>query len=171
MIARNDKAAVVLFFFSVSAMDILETNNETESCINPVVGYNIADENFTAVNTLQDVTEKSDVNVSGLWIFPFPLPRKNTLINSILKYFFLVAIPSIRTPATRKPNINQLNLPTWALSLWNIGQSIITYTAGVGTVVLATCCLNIYKHRKKESSKPNEADVDNDLGMHFPMQL
>ena len=88
MIARNDKAAVVLFFFRVSAMDILETNNETESCINPVVGYNIADENFTAVNTLQDVTEKSNVNVSGLWIFPFPLPRKNTLINSILKYFF-----------------------------------------------------------------------------------
>ena len=77
MIARNDEVAVVLFLFSVSVMDTLETDNNTESCINPVVGYNIPNtEPFIATNTLLDVTESSDVNVSGLWIFILPLPCK-----------------------------------------------------------------------------------------------
>ena len=77
MIASNDEDAVALFLFSVSEMDTLETNNNTESCINPVVGYNIPNEEpFIVATTLEDVTESSDVNVSGLWIFLFPLPRK-----------------------------------------------------------------------------------------------
>ena len=77
MIARNNEDTVVLFLFSVSEMDTLETNNNTESCINPVVGYSVPNEEpFIATDTLQDVTESSDVNVSGLWIFLFPLPCK-----------------------------------------------------------------------------------------------
>ena len=77
MIARNNEDTVVLLLFSVSEMDTLETNNNTESCINPVVGYSIPNEQpFRAANTLQNVTESSNVNVSGLWIFLFPLPCK-----------------------------------------------------------------------------------------------
>ena len=34
-------------------------------------------------------------------------------------------------------------------------------SAGVGTVVLATCCLNKYKQRKR--NKQNKANIDNGL--------
>lgn len=82
MIARNDRAIAALFLLTASMTDDTPDNATAEGCFNPVVGYNFPLPPIsmydTAVNVsggsdqaLDDVTDSSNVNISGVWIFAF----------------------------------------------------------------------------------------------------
>ena len=59
---------------------------------------------------------------------------------------------------TRRPP--HVSLPNWAVSMWSIGEAIVSYLGGVLTVVLVVYCVNRCKRRRKEEKKKKERDVE-----------
>lgn len=73
-----------------------------------------------------------------------------------------VAVPPTDTPPTPDiPDVEvRLDIPNWALSVWNVGQTIVSYLAGVGSASLGVVCLNKYKQKREERKKRKKLDAE-----------
>ena len=83
-------------------------------------------------------------------------------IVSTLSFVALPTTPPTRTPPTPR----NINIPEWALSLWNVGQTIVSFLAGTGIGVLGVCCCNKCKQRRKDRKrhKGPKHDLESGLG-------
>ena len=184
VIAGNDQLAVAVFLFtdanerfnplSTSPIYPMRSPDVNNTCTNVVVGYSFSNSSYESVNTtgvnnfgddVESIANGSNVNISGVWIYPIPLrlPRECVCVCvcvcvvCVCDICHSIAVVT-QTPPTRRPP--HVNLPNWAVSVWSIGEAIVSYLGGVGTVVLVACCVNRCKRRKEEKEKEKERDVE-----------
>ena len=179
VIAYNTDEVVAVFLY-VDADDRINTflnplmSQTRDSCTNVTSGYN-ADGNYQSANTtefedsddiIQSIASSTNVNISGLSIFVIPLCQFAcdlcVCVCHVFHSFAVIPTPpsTVSTPTTRRLDV-RLQLPNWAVSVWSIGEAIVSYLSGIGTVVLVTCCVNRCKRRRKEKERDVEKNVDN----------